>query len=186
MAGAELRGIDEAIRRLGALPNQAKRAARNSIDGVQGKKQRSVRDKVNASTGLKKKTINTRLKRQRTRQNKPESTLEASPSRFLLRDYKLKKRRVSKTQVAVSAALFIDRGPVEIERVFINPKGGTKQPFRRLKGAGRYPVKVPKGLSMASYLTHLETKDVQLRDTSAELTAEFFVKLDDQIARARR
>lgn len=182
----ELRGIEDAIRQIGALPRQVKRAARNSIDGVQGKKQRGVRDRVNKSTGIQKKKINQRMKRFRTRQNDPTSTLEAQPSRFPLGDYKLKKRRVSKTQVAVSASLFIDRGPVEIERVFINPRGGTKKPFRRPAGVGRYPIKVPQGLSMASYLTHLETKDAQLRDTGEELTTEFLDKLDDQIRRGRR
>lgn len=186
MTIVNIEDINALARRLRAVPKQITRATRNAIDGVAGERQRFARDTVNASTGIKKKDINANFVRFRTQQNQLNSRLIASSKPFLLRQYRIKKRRVSKTRQQISAAVFIGRPAQVIDRVFINPRGKKKRLLRRPAGVDRYPVKTPAGLSMAQYLKHIELNQPRLKQTGVDLSALFLVKLAEQQAKARR
>lgn len=185
-ASVRIQGLEALLRQLAATPRQIQRSARNAIDGVAGARQRFIRKEVNASTGIKQKDINQKLTRRRTRQNTLESMLTASNEPFLLRQYRLRKTRTRyPTRRGVIASIFLRRGPQPIDRVFINPKGSGQRLLRRPAFSGRYPVRTPKGLSMAQYMAHLMDQGF-LQETETDLTSEFFKKLDAQLSRANR
>ena len=153
-----LKGIKAVTDAFEGTPEQLRRSARNTVNRGLTRARRDAVNDINSDLRIPKKTIRDRLPITRTARDNLRGLISSDNKPLAITLYKPKIRRISNTQASISVKDEL-RGSIRTSvSGFMNPRHSRKRALRRVKGAKRYPISLPKGPSVAVQFEALMNK----------------------------